>query len=163
MWPLLFLLNLIALVASPIIVLPFAIAQRIPAWLNTPDDPDVTVQGLYEPQVAAIKAKFGQRFKTWYWLGVRNQMNGLFWALAAKAPADAVCIHSTLIYPDRANMGRCSVTLAFGGKTYHEWNLVGAWSATKCWQIRVGWKLAEMNLPGPVMFVCQIKPYLTRC
>lgn len=52
-------------------------------WLNTPDDPGPD-QGMYEAQVAAVYARFGWVVKTWYWLGLRNQLNGLFAILSGK-------------------------------------------------------------------------------
>lgn len=90
-WLGLLLLSIIALAAPIPVLLALPFARRDPAnifpgwlqWLNTPDDPG-SEQGMYEPAVAAVYARFGWRVKTWYWLGIRNQMNGLFAALAAK-------------------------------------------------------------------------------
>jgi len=163
-WPLLFVLNVVVLFVSPILVAPFALlGLPIPWWMNTPDDPGPE-QGMYEPQVAWVRQHLGQAIKTWYWLGVRNQMLGLFWRLAPIAPANAVRTYSFPAYPktkDPYTPGSCSVRMTLKGKTYWEWNKVGAWSATKCYQIRLGYKLAEMDLPGPIVFCFQIRPYLT--
>jgi hypothetical protein len=90
-WLALFLLNILVLVLAPVMVicaLPFA--YREPKnifpywlqWLNTPDDPGCN-QGVYEPQVVA-SLRFGWYFKTWYWLGIRNQCCGLFASLCGK-------------------------------------------------------------------------------
>lgn len=164
-WLLLFLLNAVALVLTPFVVGVYVLlGLSIPWWMNTPDDPDPLKQGLYEPAVASILAKYGQKVKTWYWLGIRNQLNGLFWYLAPIAPAGAVRTYTTPAYPktkDPYTPGVCSVRMTVNGATYWEWNAVWAWSATKCAQIRLGYKLAEMDLPGPVVFCFQIRPWLT--
>lgn len=90
-WLGLLLLSILAL-AAPIpllLALPFARRQTSPilprwlAWLNTPDDPGPS-QGMYEPQVLAVYNRFGWYVKTWYWLGWRNQLYGLFASLSAK-------------------------------------------------------------------------------
>jgi hypothetical protein len=91
-WLALFALNLVVLVVAPIAVallLPFAysgdrfnILRPWALWLNTPDDPG-SDQGMYEPAVAQVAARFGWWAKTWYWLGWRNQCYGLFAALCA--------------------------------------------------------------------------------
>jgi hypothetical protein len=91
-WFGLFLLNLIVLPLAPItMLLALAFVRRsgssvLPnwlAWLNTPDDPGPD-QGMYEPQVVDVYVALGWYAKTWYWLGIRNQMMGLFATLATK-------------------------------------------------------------------------------
>lgn len=169
-WLCLTALSLFSLVLTPVLVLlalPFA--QRrgdvLPLWMNTPDDPGPE-QGMYEPQVAAVLERFGWRIKTWYWLGVRNQLNGLFYALAPKYAQGAV-YQQTGLYPETKGpflAGRCHCWLDSGGARYDEWIAVGAWSATKCWEVRIGWKVnAVRNGPAgaPIMPLLQIKPFLT--
>jgi hypothetical protein len=91
-WFALFLLNMTVLPTAPIamlLALPFArrtgdsVLPGWLAWLNTPDDPG-PMQGMYEPQVAAVRERFGWLVKTWYWLGIRNQCYGLFAALCGR-------------------------------------------------------------------------------
>jgi len=104
----------------------------IPRFLNTYDDPGVD-QGMYEPQVAAVYARYGWYVKTLYWLGVRNQCYGLFSAIAPP-----------LRYGDPG-----LVFYRVGGHLFAEqdgaiyfdliwrWN----WSGSRCGEFRIGWKL----------------------
>jgi hypothetical protein len=91
-WISLLLLDLAMLVATPVLVLlalPFIredynnILPSWLQWLNTPDDRGAD-QGMYEPQVYAVYRHFGLAAKTWYWLGIRNQCNGLFSVLCPR-------------------------------------------------------------------------------
>lgn len=164
-WLFLFLLNILVIPVAPIVVIPFAFLQRVPYWMNTPDDPGLDMQGLYEPQVLKVRERFGQRVKTWYWLGVRNQMMGLFYLLSPKATrADA--IRKVDNYPQSKNpyrSGFAVVRAIVRGTLYREFCLVWGWPWTnRCGQVRCGWKLQEMDVPGPVMFCFQVKPLLTR-
>jgi len=164
-WLAFLLLTVVTFIVAPFLVIPFAIAQRVPWWMNTPDDPDLEKQGLYEPQVKWWYDRFGQRVKTWYWLGWRNQMYGLFWRLSVHAPEGATRYYSVPDYPkgNPFTPGFCHVTMTVDGTTFHEWNWVWAYSSTKYGQIRVGWKLAEMDIPGPIAFCFQPKLFpLTR-
>ena len=158
-------LTVVMLFVTPVLMIPCALLQRVPAWLNTPDDPQLANQGLYEPQVLWIKEHLGQRFKTWYWLGIRNQANGLFASLAPSLVAGDLfeqagpCPRTK--QPFVAGSARCRVA----AKGLWEWRAVGAWSATKCWSVGFGYKLWEAQpLPAggaPAMFLCQVKPWLT--
>jgi hypothetical protein len=164
MYPAYLLLMLATLiVAPPLVAFYVAFAIPIPAWMNTPDDPDIETQGLYEPQVKWVRDRLGQDWKTVYWLGIRNQLNGLFYRLAMKAPAASV-LHYSGAYPrtkDPFLAGSCLVTCVVDLHEFWEWTAVGRWSASKCWQLRFGYKLAEMSFPGPVLPVFQIRPFIT--
>jgi len=161
-WIFFLFLDIFARLTAWWVVIPFALLQRIPWWMNTPDDTDLEHQGLYEPQVLWWFAHFGQRVKTWYWLGWRNQYYGLFWHLSAQAPKDTTRIYSSPLYPSPGKPGFCHVRMTVGGRTFHEWNWIANYPGGKhCIQIRVGWKLAEMDLPGPIAYCFQFKPYLT--
>ena len=164
LWVFQIVLLVVVTLLSPFIVAVWVLLRLpIPWWMNTPDDPDPLKQGLYEPQVAAILAKYGQAIKTWYWLGVRNQMNGLFYRLAAQAPTGCEPTFSSK-YPQTKNpyvSGSCKVLLTLAGRTYWEWSAVGAWSTTKCWQVRFGYKIAEMSFPGPLLPTLTIRPFIT--
>lgn len=46
-------------------------------WLETPDED--LAGGLYEPTVKKIYNKFGWYICSWYWIGIRNQCQGLLW------------------------------------------------------------------------------------
>jgi hypothetical protein len=137
----------------------------IPAWLNTPDDPGPN-QGMYEPQIADLYKTFGQRFKTWYWLGIRNQVNGLTYMIAPVTEKGALYSQDGP-YPKTKGpftAGSCLCTIYSSGATYREWAKVGSWSATKCWEVRIGWKVNAIanDSPGaPILPLLQIKPYLT--
>ena len=159
LWALQAALTAFAFILSPFIVGAYVLlGLPIPWWMNTTDDPDPLTQGLYEPAVASILAKYGQKAKTWYWLGFRNQMNGLFWYLAPQAPKGSVRIYSSPTYPKTKNdytPGTCWVHLMVNGTLYWEFNAVWPYSSTKCGQLRLGYKLAEMDFPGPVVFCFQ--------
>lgn len=164
LWVFQIVLLVVVTLLSPFIVAVWVLLRLpIPWWMNTPDDPDPLKQGLYEPQVASILAKYGQAIKTWYWLGVRNQMNGLFYRLAVQAPQDLSVTFSGP-YPQTKNPyvpGSCTVTARIGGRDFWEWSAVGAWSTTKCWQVRFGYKIAEMSFPGPLLPTLTIRPFIT--
>jgi hypothetical protein len=176
-WILQLLLTLVSLFAAPVLMmfaLPFAMQTTresgIPclpgwlSWLNTPDD--VTGdQGMYEPQVADVYARFGWHVKTWYWLGIRNQLNGLFAALAPRTAAGDLETSSGP-YPnvkDPYRPGNGLYTISHAGLRYFEFKAVGPWSATKCWQIGIGWKVHAVQgvVDQPIMFLLQIKPFVT--
>jgi hypothetical protein len=153
-----------------LLALPFARksgATTLPAalsWLNTPDDPS-PAQGMYEPQVAWVSEHLGWYVKTWYWLGLRNQLNGLFSALAPiSAVGDATTASGP--YPSTKSPFRAGTgfyTIRHNGNRYFEFKAVGQWSTVKCWQFGIGWKVnAILGLPGqPIMFLFQIKPLVT--
>lgn len=44
-------------------------------WFSTPDER--LPGGTYEPAVAAVLARYGRFLCSWYWLGVRNRLQGL--------------------------------------------------------------------------------------
>jgi hypothetical protein len=46
-------------------------------WLLTPDED--LAGGMYEPTVKKIYDKFGWYICSWYWIGFRNQGQGLLW------------------------------------------------------------------------------------
>ena len=173
-WFGLFLLAMVVAVTTPftmLFVLAFARANRNPilpawlAWFNTPDDPGCD-QGLYEPQVLAVYKAWGWAAKTWYWLGVRNQMNGLFAAIATQAPRSQTFWSSSPHYPQTKGpflAGKWLGTALIDDRWYFEFAAVWAWSATKCGQFRIGWKLEPlMGQAGPVMFCLELRPYITR-
>ena len=165
MYPAYLILMLLTLIAAPPVVMFYvAFGVPIPWWMNTPDDPDIETQGLYEPQVKWVRDRLGQDWKTVYWLGIRNQFNGLFYRIAEKAPAGSV-LHYSGPYPRTRSPfrpGVCSVRCVVDLYEYWEWTAVGRWwSTSKCWQVRFGYKLAEMSFPGPVLPVFQIRPFIT--
>ena len=105
-------------------------------WLNTWDDPGCN-QGEYEPQVVAAYCWGGWGFKTWYWLGIRNQAYGLFHALAPKV--DFYGGSATLSGPGLSSPGG-SLFLVQNGRFYFDL----AWSfaiGAKLAKVRIGWKL----------------------
>lgn len=128
------------------------------SWFNTPDDP-TGEQGDNEPAVVALQTKRGWRFKTWNWLSVRNQMYGLMWRLSPVAPAGTTRVYSNPKYPKSKNPytpGVCKVTMGVGSQRY--WELTACWGwpfTSKCANPRIGYKLAEMDIPGPVVFLFQ--------
>lgn len=61
----------------------FAIWGKYPKWLLTPDDP-VSPFGQYEPTVKKIYDKCGCYVGDLYWLGFRNTLYGLSYALKPK-------------------------------------------------------------------------------
>jgi len=172
LWLAFAVLKFIVLIATPILMIVFVWFAKqttraskladMPSWLawfDTPDDPTGD-QGDYEPQVMSIWKALGWRFKTWYWLGVRNQMYGLTYAISAQAPAGMKPRLSTAAYPKTKNVytpGVCVARLDLRGVSYFEINAVWPYSATKCGQFRAGWMLAEMDFPGPVVWAFQPK------
>lgn len=155
-----FLLDGLSLVLElPILVLILALGLPVPWWANTPDDPNPETQGLYEAQVADVRIKYGQFIKTLYWLWWRNRCYGLFWRLAPKAPAGTLRFSSAAVYPSVSPFrpGFCRTSITIAGKTYHEWTWVWPYSATKCGMIRVGWKVKEADVPGPITYCFQPK------
>jgi hypothetical protein len=174
-WLGLFLLSLLATASAPFLVLftlPFCredFNNVLPSWLqwfNTPDDRGVD-QGMYEHQVYLIYHRFGWVVKTWYWLGVRNQLNGLFAVLApTTGPGKFSWFTANAApYPRTKSPftpGRWLMTALIDGRGYFEFDWVWKWSATHCGIFRAGWKLEPLtHAPGPVMFLLQLKPWLT--
>jgi len=173
-WLALLVLAGVVLVITPVamlFVLPLASSTSTPvlprwlAWFNTPDDPG-PAQGMYEPQVRAVYDRFGWAAKTWYWLGVRNQMNGLFYALAPTAARGQPIWSSSPHYPQTKGpflAGKWLATACINDRWYFEFAAVWPWSATKCGQFRMGWKLEPLiGSTGPVMFCLEFRPYITR-
>jgi hypothetical protein len=152
------ILTILTLIISPLLVGVYVLGGfKIPWWMNTPDDSDITTQGLYEPQVKAVLDKYGQKVKTWYWLGIRNQMYGLFWKLSESGGPSDFRLHGT--YPSPQSPGVAAIT----GKGYLE--LAAAWNygSAKYGKFRIGWKLEPLlHETGPIAFLLQFKPYLTR-
>lgn len=63
-----------------------AIRGNMPRWLSWLETPDERLPGgLYEPAVLAIYEKYGAWVCAWYWLGVRNRVQGF--AAAFGVPA----------------------------------------------------------------------------
>lgn len=58
----------------------FAIWGKYPKWLMTPDD-TTSPFGQYEPTVKSIYDKYGRYIGDLYWLGFRNTLYGLSYAL----------------------------------------------------------------------------------
>jgi hypothetical protein len=66
--------------AALLAVLVCARRGRYPWWLLTPDDP-VSPFGQYEATVRAVYARVGRYWGDVYWLGIRNTLYGLRYAL----------------------------------------------------------------------------------
>jgi hypothetical protein len=146
---------------------------RMPAplrFLETYDDLGPS-QGMYEPAVAAVYARWGWRAKQWYWLGVRNQCYTLFWWLA---PAiDQEPLTSIFETGTHGGPGPWHYELrTHDGRIYFERGWTGKWSSTKKWTIGIGWKIFSVDrFFGPraavptvmdrPLFYLQIKPYST--
>lgn len=63
-----------------------AVRGDMPSWLSWLSTPDERLPGgLYEPAVLSIYNRFGATFCVWYWLGVRNRVQGF--AAAFGVPA----------------------------------------------------------------------------
>jgi hypothetical protein len=163
LWPLLLLLDLASWVIAPVLValaLPFTKQTTkasglscLPAWLswlNTPDD--VTgEQGMYEPAVAAVMS-YGWYIKTLYWLGVRNTFGGLWLQMARPGlPTYSSGDFVQTKGPYRAGVwfGRSDVAWEF--------DAVWAWTATKCGNVRLGWRVHD----GSGTFLFQVRPWIT--
>ena len=76
-------LGLLLLALTPlnlIAVLVAARRARYPWWMVTPDDP-VSPFGQYEATVRSVYARFGRYVGDLYWLGLRNSLYGLRYAL----------------------------------------------------------------------------------
>ena len=113
-------------------------ANVLPAWLqwlNTWDDPGCD-QGEYEPQVVWVHVHFGWWVKTWYWLGIRNQAYGLFYALAPQFRFYTPdCVYTKNSY---------WLTVVQDGRTW--FNYVRAFTVgSKTVTVRFGWKLFSIT------------------
>ena len=185
-WSALLILTVIVVLSSPITVgllSPFFRKDPVnvlPSWLqwfNTPDDPGCN-QGThlpgdptgtqYEQQVVDFGVRWGWRAKTWYWLGVRNQMYGLFKFLAPSTLSNGTYhFYGSSPYP-RNNPYTPGAWLGWradGPIAYFEFTAVWGWTATKFGEFRIGWKLQTVMPPnplGPIMFLLQFKPWLTK-
>jgi hypothetical protein len=147
-WLGLFVLNMLAFVLCPVLVLlalPFADPNDkvdcLPSWLwwlNTQDDQGRD-QGLSEPQVVA-KLRYGWYIKTWYWLGIRNQAYALF---------DSLAPHVTQpIVKGTAPLGRW-LTLTQDGLFY--WLYLNNYV-----DVGLGWKLFNADKPA---FYFRFRPW----
>jgi hypothetical protein len=177
LWVALLVLTVVVVLGSAflvLLILPFIredMNNVLPPWLqwfNTPDDRGWN-QGMYEPQVAAVYHRFGWWAKTWYWLGVRNQMYGLFTEIATRTPSSwTVHIRSTIPTYPRNNPYTPGAWLGWttiGLITYFELTAVWPWTTTKFGMFRMGWKIQTVmppNPPGRLMFLLQFKPWLTK-
>jgi hypothetical protein len=158
-WPFLLVLDIAAVVLAPVLVLLALPAVRedgnnvLPPWLqwlNTPDDRGSS-QGLYEPQVMSVYKRFGFYAKTWYWLGVRNTFGGLWDALARPGlPTYSSGESVQTKGPYRAGiwLGRSAVAW--------ELDIVWPYSATKCGNIRLGWRVHDGS--GTFLFQPRVLP-----
>ena len=187
LWGALLLLTVIVVLSSPFLVffiIPFFRKDPVnvlPSWLqwfNTPDDtgcnqgthlPGDPTGTQYEQQVVDFGTRWGWRAKTWYWLGVRNQMYGLFKSIGATPPSSwTVHIRSTIPTYPRNNPYTPGAWLGWttiGAVTYFEFTAVWGWTATKFGMFRMGWKIQTVmppNPPGSLMFLLQLKPWLTK-
>lgn len=168
-WLFQFLLTVVAFFVTPVLMLlalPFANnagPNTLPLWLQflqTPDDVGPN-QGMYETAVAWVNNHLGWHVKTWYWLGIRNQMYGLFWLIAPKTAIGDVVTGSTPypnIAPFQAGAGLYKIKVS--GHTYIEFKAVWSVTASKCMAFGVGYKVHTLEgtvAPQPVSFLFQPK------
>jgi hypothetical protein len=111
-------------------VLLLARRGRYPAWLVTPDDPFVTAPpaerplhfGHYEASVRAVYARLGRYWGDVYWLGIRNVLYGLRYALK---PARFKGVQDYSVFGRSITVRGALTTYCVEGYVLWQWRVAG--------------------------------------
>lgn len=144
-----------SIIVVPLVLLYIGYDPKFPAWLKWFDSADHWIGRNTETYDHVIAEGFWSR---WAWLSLRNPCNYFGYTVLGFKVIDRI---SLIDHGVRGHMHWS--TWNVDGKLYYEYDMERPWSATKCFRMRIGYKLGNIgstNIGDWCQGVFRIQPYV---